>query len=114
MLKIADKELEKLGFKKVLDVGYIVCFEREEEAYGFTHRLDFYYKNSGKHIVSSYEKNVNSNGFNNAVGLTYLEMKWATRKLKELQRSKSWKKKKSIYLRKKELKEWIKKRITTI
>ncbi|MCM1222310.1 MAG: hypothetical protein NC548_48370 [Lachnospiraceae bacterium] len=82
-----DKELEKLGFMKVEDNDHIVQYERPEDMYGYTQCLSICHKQSGRHIIQTYQKDVNKDGFNNCDGLTYTEMKLALMKM----RQKGWK-----------------------
>lgn len=84
MLKIADKKLEKIGFQKVEESEICVSYERKNEEFNFIQRLEICEKASGYHLVWSYVKETNSEGFNNVVGLTAYEMKLALRKMKEM------------------------------
>lgn len=84
MFKSTDKKFEKLGFKKV-DDGLHVEYEKYNEKYNYTQVLALVHKQSGYHIVQSYDK---SNG--DCVGLTMYEMKLCLKKMKE----KGWKIKK--------------------
>lgn len=91
MFKSADKKFEKLGFKKVND-GLHVYYERYHEKYNYTQVLALVHKQSGYHIVQSYDKNLmDENKIGNVcVGLTMYEMKLCLKKMKE----KGWKIKK--------------------
>lgn len=84
MLKIADKKFYKIGFKKVKESNVFVSYERENTNYDYVQRLDISMKKSGYHLIQSYVKNTNSEGLNNAVGLTGYEAKLALRKMKEM------------------------------
>lgn len=84
MLKIADRKLEEIGFEKVEESDGLVTYERENEEFNFIQRLEICEKESGYHLVWSYVKETNSEGFNNVVGLTAYEMKLALRKMKEI------------------------------
>lgn len=91
MLKIADKKLAKLGFKKV-DDGLHVEYQRYNKKYNFTQVLFLCHKQNGYHIVQSYDKDLMDEEKigNICVGLTAYEMKLCLRKMKE----KRWKIKK--------------------
>lgn len=91
MFKSADKKLEKLGFKKV-DDGLHVEYERYNKKFNYTQVLSLLHKESGYHIVQSYDKNLmDENKIGNVcVGLTMYEMKLCLKKMKE----KGWKIKK--------------------
>lgn len=84
MFKTVDKKFEKLGFKKV-DDGLHVEYERYDKKFNYTQVLSLLHKESGCHIVQSYDKNNE-----NCVGLTAYEMKLCLKKMKE----KGWKIKK--------------------
>lgn len=96
-----DKKLRKIGFIKVYeDRGhgrfvsedeYGVSYERQIEKYGYTQVLDIRHKASGKHLIQSFQKDVNVDGFNNTVGLTYEETKLAMRKYRQMKRRYNWK-----------------------
>ncbi len=91
MLKLADKKFEKLGFKKV-DDGLHVYYERYNEKHNYTQVLALVHKQSGYHIIQSYDKDLMDKKKigNTCVGLTAYEMKLCLRKMKE----KGWKIKK--------------------
>lgn len=80
----ADKALAKLGFAKVEeDKDYIVQYERKAEQ-GYIQCLDIVHKASGEHLIQSYQKDLNADGFNNAVGLTAREVKLAAKKMRQM------------------------------
>lgn len=96
-----DKKLRKIGFNKVYeDRGsgrfvsedeYGVSYERQIEEYRYTQVLDIRRKASGKHSIQSFQKDVNADGFNNTVGLTYEETKLAMKKYRQMKRRYNWK-----------------------
>lgn len=100
MFESVDKKLRKIGFVKVYeDRGngryvsedeYGVSYERQIEKHGYTQVLDIRHKESGKHLIQSYQKDVNTDGFNNTVGLTYEEMKLAMKKYRQMKRRYKW------------------------
>lgn len=84
-LTSTDKKLAKIGFIKDSDVSdNWVSYTRKDEKHSYIQVLGFGHKLSGNHIVLSYQKDVNSDGFNNCVGLNKQELKLAYKKLKEL------------------------------
>lgn len=92
----ADKKLSKLGFGKYntgdeKESKYGVSFGRPNVDHGGTHRIDIIHKANGKHLIQSYQEGINSDGFNNCVGLTYKEIKAAMRKYREMKRKYRWK-----------------------
>ena len=80
---MTDKKFEKLGFKKVKDDEYAVEYERKKRLYGYTQVIALCHKKSGRHIIQSYQKDVNRDGFNNMVGLTSEEAKLCIEKMKQ-------------------------------
>lgn len=66
------------------------CYEREITEYDYIQCLEITHKASGKHLIQSYQKGVNKDGFNNVVGLTYEETKLAMKKYKQLKREYNW------------------------
>ena len=90
-----DKKLEKLGFVKDIvtetENKYGVCYRREVSEFNYIQRLDILHKANGRHLIQSYQEGINSDGFNNFVGLTYEETKLAMRKYRQLKRKYRWK-----------------------
>ena len=91
-----DKKLEKLGFVKDVVTTtrideYGVCYRREVSEFNYIQRIDILHKANGRHLIQSYQEGVNSDGFNNVVGLTYEETKLAMRKYRQLKRKYRWK-----------------------
>lgn len=101
MFESIDKKLEKIGFVKVYeDKGnghhvsedkYGVRYERYNEQFKYIQVLDIRHKKSGNHLIQSYQKDVNADGFNNVVGLNYKEMKLAMKKYRQMKRRYGWK-----------------------
>ena len=85
LFKTVDQKLEDIGFKKVEDNDYSVIYERWNKIYGYTHVLAICHKNSGRHIIQSYDKNLfDENKIGNVgVGLTYYETKLILKKMKQ-------------------------------
>ena len=83
LFKSVDERLSDLGFTKIGDNDYGVHYEREIKEYNYIQIISINHKASGKHIMLSYQKDVNTNGYNNAVGLTYLETKLFLKKMKQ-------------------------------
>lgn len=53
--KIADRKLESLGFKKIVDSEYCADYERYNERYGYTHELAILSKANCPAIIQSYD-----------------------------------------------------------
>lgn len=94
MFKSVDEKLKDLGFEKVEKEDKLgACYMRvvpinNDESY--IHRLDILHKASGNHIIQSYQEGVNTDGFNNMVGLNYKTIKLATKKYRQLKRKYKW------------------------
>ena len=86
----ADREMEKLGFEKIEENKFGVSYRKEIKKYNFTQRLDIGHKADGNHLIQSYVEGMNSEGFNNCVGVTYPEMKAVMKKFRELKRKYRW------------------------
>ena len=84
LFKNTDERLKEIGFNKIEEGTKFTSYSRNIEQYGYTQRLDFLYKNSGRHLVQSYQEGCNSDGYSNVVGLTRKELKLCVRKMKEL------------------------------
>lgn len=89
--KSIDETLFERGFCKCDEPEnkYGVCYVRTTEQ-GYRQRLDIRHKASGRHLIQSYQEEVNSDGFNNAVGLSYEETKLAMKKYRQLKRKYKW------------------------
>ena len=81
-----DKKFETIGFVKVREDEHGVRYERKNEAHDFTQVLAISYKESGKHIAQSYDKDLFDSKLigNTCVGLTYYETKLVLKKMKQL------------------------------
>lgn len=91
MFQNIDKNLKKIGFIKIYEDKYSVSYERYNKQFKYTQVLDIIYKKSGNHLIQSYQKGVNTDGFNNVVGLTYKEMKLAMKKYRQMKGKYGWK-----------------------
>lgn len=56
----------------------------------YIHRLDILHKANGNHLIQSYQEGVNSDGFNNMVGLDCKTTKLAMKKYRQLKRKYKW------------------------
>jgi hypothetical protein len=79
-----DKELSKIGFVKTGEDHFCATYERKNEEEGYVQCLDLIHKASGKHLIQSYQEDVNTDKFNNMVGLTMYEARLALRKMKQM------------------------------
>lgn len=84
MFKTADKKFEKLGLNKILETKFFIRYERKDDI-GFTQQIDIVYKNNGRHIVQSTDKDLWDEKYigQTCVGITVPEMKLCIRKMKE-------------------------------
>lgn len=86
LFKGIDEKFAEIGFKKVREDKYGVEYEREVERYGYVQSLCLLHKDSGRHIVQSYDKNLMDEKKigNTCVGLTMYEMKLCLKKMKKM------------------------------
>lgn len=92
IFKSIDEKLKELGFvKEEPENKYGVCYKRRVPEFNYIQKLDILHKASGRHLIQSYQEGVNSDGFNNVVGLTYEETKFAMKKYRQLKRKYKWK-----------------------
>jgi len=84
LFKSIDEKFEELGFIKTREDKYGADYEREITEYDYIQKLSFVHKQSGRHLMQSYEKECNKDGYNNVVGLSGYETKLALRKMKQL------------------------------
>ncbi len=86
MLKNADKKLAAIGFKKVQETDIFVRYTKEVPEFKYTHTVDILHKSSGKHILQSYDNELeDGSGIGSTcVGLTWTELRLFARKMREL------------------------------
>lgn len=83
LFKTVDEKFQEIGFKKVSENEYGVEYNRVISEYNYTQVIYIGYKISGRHLIQSYEKSVNSDNYNNGVGITAYEAKLCIRKMRE-------------------------------
>ena len=86
LFKSIDEKFAKIGFKKIEEDKYGASYQRYNEEFKYTQSLDLLHKNSGRHIVQSYDKDLfdQKNIGNTCVGLTMYEMKLCIKKMKQM------------------------------
>lgn len=84
MFKNVDKKLSEIGFLKIKEDKYGATYEREDKQFNYVQTLDLLHKESGKHLIQSSQKGVNTDGFGNMVGLTMYETKLALKKMHKM------------------------------
>lgn len=85
LFKSTDEKLRDLGFIKTEQSGHGAFYVRHEPE-GYIHVVALARKQSGRHIIQSYDKDlfdVNCTG-NVCVGLTYREARLFLRKMREI------------------------------
>lgn len=94
LFKSIDKKFRGLGFKKMENENkYGVSYIKEiilNDNNKYIHRIDILHKASGNHLIQSYQEGVNSDGFNNMVGLDYKTTKLAMKKYRQMKRKYKW------------------------
>ena len=86
LFKSIDKKFEDIGFVKCKENEYGVTYERNNNTYNYTQRLDLIHKSNGSHIVQSYDTHLMDGDMtgNTCVGLTMYEIKLCLKKMKEM------------------------------
>lgn len=76
MSKCIDNKLCDLGFTKVADESddSVVVYQRWNDFQNYAQNVEIVRKSDGTIVISSYQSETNSDGFNNSVGLTFEEM----------------------------------------
>ena len=89
IFKSIDDKIEDLGFRLITDNKCLVIYERFDKKYNYRQVVSLCHKESGKHILQSYDPDLfdNKNIGNTCVGLTYKETKLFLKKM----RKKGWK-----------------------
>lgn len=84
--KSIDKRLESIGFTKISEDEHGCEYQRKDEKYGYTQEVCIIKKNSGHHILQSYDNALfDSKGIGNTcVGLTSYEMSLFVKKMKQI------------------------------
>ena len=79
LFKSVDDKLEAIGFKKIEESEDIVVYEKDAQLY--VHVLELCRWGKGQNVIFSHQRGVNSDGFNNNVGLTVYEAHLASKKM---------------------------------
>ena len=94
LFKSIDEKFRGLGFEKMENENkYGVSYIKEiilNDNNKYIHRIDILHKASGNHLIQSYQEGVNSDGFNNMVGLDYKTIKLAMKKYRQMKRKYKW------------------------
>ena len=78
-----NHKFENLGYEiKIDNFGSLFQASKHITEYNYDHIIEIIAKRSGHHITISYESGVNSDGFNNAVGLSAKLLKLLHLKMK--------------------------------
>ena len=81
LFKSIDEKFEAIGFKKIEESDDIVVYERQTPLY--VQVLELCRWGKGQNMIFSIQQGVNSDGFNNNVGLTVYEAHLASKKMKQ-------------------------------
>lgn len=85
LFKSVDERLSDIGFVKTGESKQFgATYERINNEYGYVQCFDLLHKANGRHLIQSYQKDINSDKFNNSVGLSIYETKLALKKMKQL------------------------------
>ena len=86
LFKSIDKRFEEIGFRKGREDKYGVTYERIHTNPNYTQRLDILHKDSGRHIIQSYDLNLMDDKRigNTCVGITMYEAKLCIKKMRQM------------------------------
>ena len=86
LLKSVDEKLYDIGFVKVREDKNGCEYDRKDKKYGYTHKVVIGRKESGRHILQSYDPELMDDKLigNTCVGLTGYEMKLFIKKMKKI------------------------------
>lgn len=86
MFKTIDDKFAEIGFVKVEENSYGVIYERADEVFKYNQVLHLVHKESGRHIIQSYDKNLTDTKKigNTCVGLSMYEVELCIKKMKKL------------------------------
>jgi hypothetical protein len=86
LFKTIDDKFAELGFIKVEENCYGVIYERTDEVFKYNQVLHLVHKESGRHLIQSYDKNLfdTKKIGNTCVGLSMYEVKLCLKKMKKL------------------------------
>lgn len=86
IFKTIDERFDEIGFVKLEENNLCVVYERLDEEYNFTQRLELLHKKSGRHLITSYDLNLMDEKKigNTGVGLTMYEAKLCIKKMKKM------------------------------
>ena len=86
LFKTVDERFAEIGFKKIEENEHGVTYQRYLWEGGYTHKLCLMHKESGRHIVQSYDPDLMDGKKigNTCVGLTMYEIKLCLKKMKQM------------------------------
>lgn len=86
LFKTIDEKFAEIGFVKIKEDKFGVEYQRKNKQHGYTQMLHLVHKESGKHIVQSYDKDLMDDKRigNTLVGLTMYEIKLCLKKMKQM------------------------------
>ena len=68
--KWVDNRFRKIGFIKHSDTDLCVIYEKWVVDYKYIHVIEISHRKNILNLIISYQKDVNNEGFNNAIGLS--------------------------------------------
>ena len=86
LFKNVDEKFAEIGFIKVKEDKYGVRYERKVDKFNYTQTLDLFHKQSGRHLIQSYDANLTDEKKigNTCVGSTMYEAKLCIKKMKQM------------------------------
>lgn len=86
LFKTVDEKFAEIGFTKVAENKYGATYHRYNTKYSYMQVLDFVHKQSGRHIIQSYDNSLfdEKRIGNTCVGLSMYEIKLCMKKMKQM------------------------------
>lgn len=79
--KWVDGRFRKIGFIKHSDTDLCVIYEKWIVDYEYIHVIEISHRKNISNLIISYQKDVNKDGFNNAIGLSKKQVMLAILKM---------------------------------
>lgn len=93
LFKTVDSKFAEIGFKNMIEDHHGARYARKVDGARYARKvdesnyiqcLDLLCKHNGRHLIQSYEEEVNDDGYNNVIGLSMYEAKLCLKKMKQM------------------------------
>lgn len=82
--KSINQKIKELGFEKTYESNFVIEFQRENKQFNYIHEVGIIHKQSGNHLIQSYQKDSQNVEFDVMVGLTFYEIELFLKYAKKL------------------------------